>query len=425
MSSDDFVDDIVPDKLPEHSQPAPGRADFRPWHRVRKEFIRREQWNLLTRRMIVGRWKRELHQPDDAWSLDEPTAEAAVTLDPVAPLLTQPLRCLVLPGEDLLDVRALYRDIDELKCRVKYLGFNESEGSDEVGTRVHISNNEVTSLPNVLRDSMVVRDQFEALASPASMATQYLKRFGPYHVVNLDLCGSIFPNTVKDCTSFYQALTELLRYQCMNQRSEWLLFITTMVQPNVVHSERFNVLGQPMRQNYDQYADFANLITGLIPEAAFPTAPPPPIDTAPLDNGQMIQLFSLAFGKWLLSFCETAQPHWTVAMRRSFTYPMNDAEGAVMLSLAYELKPNLVPPVDPTGMTTQQAAPGNPFPTERDCAMKMIASVDGMRDVAAILAADNALKDQLRDAQARLLEAAGYDPQAYREWVADGEVSAA
>jgi hypothetical protein len=272
---------------------------------------------------------------------------------------------------------------------------------------------------------MVVRDQFEALGSPESMATQYLKRFGPYHVVNLDLCGSIFPNTVSDSAPFYEALAGLLRYQCREQRSEWLLFITTMVQPNVVHPERFNLLGQPTRRNYDQHPDFANLITGMIPEAAFPAAPPPPIDTAPLDNGQLIQLFSLAFGKWLLSFCQTAQPQWTVAMRRSFTYPMNEAEGAVMLSLAYELKPNLVPPVDPTGMTTPPVAPGNPFPTERDCAMKMITSVDGMRDVAAILAADAALKDQLRDAQARLLEAAGYDQEAYRAWVDDGEIPSA
>lgn len=423
MSSDDFVNEIVPDKLPEHVQPTPGRADFRPWHRVRKEFIRRDQWNLLTRRMIVGRWKRELQQPDDTWSLDEPAAEPAVTLDPAAPPLT-PLRCLVIPGDDLLDVRALYRDVDELKCRIRYLGFNESEGSNEVGTRVHISNNEVTSLPNVVHDSMVVRDKFEALASPASIAMRYLKRFGPYHVVNLDLCGSIFPNTVRDSTPFYEALAGLLRYQCREQRSEWLLFITTMVQPNVVHPERFNLLGQPTRHNYDQHADFANLITGLIPEAAFPATPPPPIDTAALDNGQMIQLFSLAFGKWLLSFCQTAQPQWTVAMRRSFTYPMNEAEGAVMLSLAYELKPNLVPPVDPTGMTAQQVAPGAPFPTERDCALKMIGLVDGMKDVAAILAADAALKDQLKGAQARLLEAAGYDPEAYQAWVANGEIPA-
>jgi hypothetical protein len=63
---------------------------------------------------------------------------------------------------------------------------------------------------------MVVHDRFEALAHPESQAMRYLKEYGPYHVVNLDLCGSIFPNTAKAPAEYYQALGEVLRFQCLS-----------------------------------------------------------------------------------------------------------------------------------------------------------------------------------------------------------------
>ena len=37
----DIGDGIVPDKRPEHI--APPRTEFLPWHKVRKQFIRRHQ----------------------------------------------------------------------------------------------------------------------------------------------------------------------------------------------------------------------------------------------------------------------------------------------------------------------------------------------------------------------------------------------
>ena len=86
---------------------------------------------------------------------------------------------------------------------------------------------------------MVLHDRFEALAHPESQAMRYLKEYGPYHVVNLDLCGSIFPNTAKAPSEYYQALGEVLRFQCMRQNVEWLLFITTMVEPSIAHVDEF------------------------------------------------------------------------------------------------------------------------------------------------------------------------------------------
>ena len=320
----------------------------------------------------------------------------------------------------MLDLRALYRDVDDLNCTIRYLGFNESAGSTQAETQVHISNNALTSLPKIWKDSMVLHDRFEALAHPESQAMRYLKEYGPYHVVNLDLCGSIFPNTAKAPSEYYQALGEVLRFQCMRQNVEWLLFITTMVEPSIVHVDEFNKLCGPTRRNYDEHLEFAGLLECLIPPSTFPTTPPPPVDVSGLSEHQLVQLFGLAFGKWLLSFCQAAQPQWIVAMRRSFVYSMNDSKGAVMMSLAFELKPNILPPTDTTGMTTMQSVPKS-FPSEVECAKKLVESVANIRNVEDILAEKPDLRNELRDAQALLLEEAGYDRDAYLKWVADGE----
>src|SRR5882724_8463451 len=179
----DFIDDIVQDELPAHT--VPPRDKFLPWHRVKKEFIRRNQWNDLTARMIKRYWWQQLKHDEEEWSLEEITGAADAVEVPIDIVLDRTLKCLVIPGEDLLDVRALWRDVNELNCHVQYLGFNESFGSDQKGTRIHVANNAVLSLPRVWKDSCVVPDRFEAIQSHESQAYRYLKNYGPYHVVNL------------------------------------------------------------------------------------------------------------------------------------------------------------------------------------------------------------------------------------------------
>jgi hypothetical protein len=173
---------------------------------------------------------------------------------------------------------------------------------------------------------------------------RYLKEYGPYHVVNLDLCGSMFPNTAKPPTEYYQALGEVLKFQCVRQNIEWLLFITTVVEPANVHVDELNKLCSPTRTNYDSHKDFAELLECLVPPSTFPTAPPPSIEVSELSEEQLV--------------------------------------------------PN-----------------------------KLVESVANIRNVEDILANEPDLRSELRDAQARLLAMAGYDPEAYLKWVAEGEPS--
>lgn len=419
MTSDDsdFVDDIVSDRRPVHTEP-PG-DDFKAWHRVRKEFIRQQQWNELTIRLVKRRWHRELQQNEIEWTLESDVDEIEAISAPSSEAQKRPLRCLVIPGDDLLDIRALWRDTEEQNCHIRYLGFNERHGSDQEGTRIHVANNAVTSLPRVAKDSQVIADRFEAIIHPASQARRYLREYGPYHVVNLDFCGSIFPNTQRDTQPYHKGIHELLIYQFAEQKSPWLLFVTTEVQPSIADSEKLGSFCRLARDNYDKHSEFRDGVANLLPSAAFED-PDVPVILSSLTEEQIVKLFGVALGKWLLQLGHSAQPQWTVAMRRSYQYTINEDKGAVMLALAFEFSPNITPPVDHSGISSV-AVPPKSFPDERECAVKIASSVAAIQDIVSRLEAQPELKQQITQAHADLLQAAGFDRAAYLEWVAAGE----
>ncbi len=330
-----------------------------------------------------------------------------------------PLRCLVIPGNHLLDMRSMWTEINPLDCFIRYLGFNEGHGSGEVGTDVHVANNAVTSLEGVLPNSQVVKDRFESIAGASSPAYQYLKNYGPYHVVNLDLCGSMFPNTVQDVEPYYTALNRLLEYQFAAQKTNWLLFITTMVEPAVMDNERMQSLCKPTRENFDTHPVFAAKMESLLPRAAL-EGEGANVNPEGLSEEELIRLFGVALGKWLLRLVQSPSPKWTVGMRRSFRYSINEDKGAVMLSLAFEMTPNFAPPVDATGMSKLEVT-AKAFPSEAECAVKLAESVGSIADVDTKLAEDAEMKTALRNEAADLLASAGFDREKYIEWVEAGE----
>jgi hypothetical protein len=417
-SGSDIAEGIAPEQ-PEHTQPAARKYEPMPWHRVRKEFIRQHQWNELAARLVKGSWRRQLQHEERAWSLDETESDEALEV-PAGVSLDGALRCLVIPGDDLLDLRALWRDMRPWNCFIRYLGFNERQGSDQLGTRVHLANNDVKSLARVGSDSRVLADRFESIAQPQSLASRYLHDYGPYHIVNLDLCGSMFPNTAAPVKPFYDAVMRLLEYQFAKQTSPWLLFVTTMVEPAMADIAALCSLCGPARKNFDTHPDFVERMARLLPTSVFQSSDAN-VDITGLSEEQLTQLFGVALGKWLLAVCQSPSPKWSLSMRRSYRYGINEYKGAEMLSLAFELAPNFTPPVDPVGIS-QVKISAKRFPDESECAVKLAESVANICDVDTLLAADTDMKAALRDAQADLLAAAGHDRASYIQWVEGGEV---
>ena len=420
--SSDLADDIVPSAVPEHAVPL--RVEFLPWHRVRKQYIRERQWNKLTSRM-VDRYLRSQLQNDAAdWSVAEEQGEAAETAAevPESVRVDRPLRCLVIPGNDLLDMRALWRDLLPHNCFIQYLGFNEVQGSNQSGTRVHVANNEVTSLARVARDSVVLADRFQSIASERTQAYHYLRRYGPFHLVNLDLCDSLFPTTSRNPAEYFNALHRLTEYQMRHQTTPWLLFITTQVEPGVVDAPELQKLCTPIRQNHDKHPQFATELERLVPKDAFQTQDAA-IELSDLDEGATVRLFGVALGKYLLSLGTSAHPNWAVHMLPSYRYWINRKPHVEMLSLAFQFRRKFSPPVDHTGLSSLEMDPPK-FPDELECARKLVIAVENIRDLDALLQSDDDLRVEMENSSADLLEAAGYDREAYLTWVRSGEGSA-
>lgn len=406
-NASDIGDGIIQDKLPEHIAPPPREFEYPPWHKIRKHYIRQHQWNYLAVKTLKRRWRSRLSKLSETVSIGKSTMHAGNTLN-----------CLVIPGDHLLDIRSLWNAVSPFDCIIRYLGFNERHGSNETGTAVQISNNAVTSLPGVVPNSQVLRDSFEAIASDKSQAYQHLKKYGPYHIVNLDLCGSLFPNKISSVDSSYKALLQLLTYQFSAQTIPWLLFLTTMVEPETIDEAGMHTLCKPTQKNLGDHPTFATEMDVLVPKSAWDTAEHT-VTLSALTEEQLIKLFGVALGKWLLQLGQNASPKWNIGMRRSFQYTINKAKGAVMLSLAFEMTPNFAPPIDTSGMTGASTITP-PFPTEEESAVKLARSVASIRDADA-LSEDPERKGALRGEAADLMESSGFDRSHYLKWVDSGE----
>jgi hypothetical protein len=415
----DLADGIVQSALPEHI--ARPRDQFMPWHKVRKQFIRVRQWNRLIVRLAYRYLSSELQDEAADWSLDEeerggPGTPAEV---PDSIRIDRPLRCLTIPGDDLLDLRSLWRDLRPLGCFIRYLGFNRAQGSEQPGTRVHVANNEVTSLDRVARDSLVVRDRFQAIESQRSNAYHYLKEYGPFHVVNLDLCDSLFPTKSRSAADYFKALHRLAEYQMKHQTTPWLLFITTQVEPAAVSAPELQKLCQPMRRNCEKHTDFASRLGKLVRPDVFQSQDDA-IDISKLTEEDMVPVFGVALGKFLITLAASAHPNWAVQMLRSHRYCIKREPRVEMLSLAFQFRRKFSPPVDSTGLSSVHVTVPK-FPSELECAAKLVAAVENISDVDQLLQADDQLRDEMETASADLLEAAGYDRGDYLAWVRSGE----
>lgn len=357
---------------------------------------------------MKGQWRPRLTRFSEIVHSDKSTIHVKGTLN-----------CLVIPGDHLLDIRSMWKEISQLDCIIRYLGFNEGHGSQEEGTQIQVSNNAVTSLLGVVHDSQVIRDPFEAVGNRNSQAYQHLRKYGPYHVVNLDLCSSFFPNKESSVAQRYAALQSLLTYQFAEQATLWLLFITTLVKPSAIDGLGLHTLCKPTHKNLQESSRFAEKLEGLIPKSAWDKTADKTIDLSSLSETQLIDLFGVALGKWLLNMGQTASPRWIVNMRRSYKYSISKTNGSVMLSLAFELTPNFAPPIDTTGMTGTTEATKK-FPTEEDCAVQLAQSVAHIRDADA-LSEGTELKNALCTDAGELMEASGFDKIEFMKWVDSGE----
>ena len=157
---DDLTSEIFGDF--EYVRPQTEPKEFKPWHKPRKQFVRRE-WSALLRRLYEKRGSRD------------------------------PLCYLGLPGTDLIDLRHLHEELCRANDRpMRFLGFNtEAQRGNSAHVQLSVSLDEVRRLPNVDTQSDVIPDDFRRISNEHSIAWGRTRQLGPFDVVNIDLCDGL------------------------------------------------------------------------------------------------------------------------------------------------------------------------------------------------------------------------------------------
>jgi hypothetical protein len=373
-----LADDIV--GAVAYEAPSRKKKDFLPWHRPRKQFVRHHQWCEQIEALLPG------IQAGDGI-----------------------LKYLGLPGVDLLDLRYFHDHVCQPNnIRLKFLGFNSGANPLSTSqTELNISLHEVRKLAFVHPISEVIGDNFCLIANESSMAWDTTKQFGPYDVINLDLCdgfGVHEPGVLED--THYNAVSRLLSLQARN-KNPWLLLITTRTGQEHVHHDVLQIFIQKFIDNLRDCQSFQ-----VASEKNFAIADEAALRAAVNSSRGISTVFLTGLCKWLLGL---AIGHASkIEVKSVIGYRIvPEAEHEDLVSIALKFEPTFVPVQDALGLAIHQPNP----PNECVLATKALNRVAKCVDADALLAQDSDLNHAMEEATAGLLEKARYDVQEFHAWL--------
>lgn len=356
--------------------------EFQPWHRPRKQYVRSRQWSRE-----VGLLARDLD-------------------------LAGELRYLTLPGSDLLDIRYLAESVCATReIRLKYLGFNTAASPSDSGQpELNAAQFSINRLEYVHPESEVFPGDFRVIGDPRSLPWQRVHRAGPFHAINLDLCGGFAGREkAQGIPNYFTALQALLQ----NQRSseeEFLLFITTRMDDGSIDpqaQESLNAVAQKIHDTCEAYAsEFATAWGG--PESGEPIRLPELVGAA--------EAFMLGLTQWIVS--QGIVHGLKSSVRSIMTYRTGSEIGDDdIVSLAIRFKPDPYIQPDSHGLVRPIGAVTSL--DEKECAQsaKIPSRVSDRVLVDEILRTQADEFQRCMSESSELLVTAGYDAISYRNWV--------
>ena len=371
---DDLTSGIFGDA--EYLRPQTESKEFKPWHRPRKQFVRRKQWSELLQRLFEER-------------------------DP-----QEPLRYLGLPGTDLIDLRYLYQEICLAIGRpMCFLGFNtEAQPGKPAHDQLNISLDEVRRLPNVVPQSDVIPDDFRLIGNPKSIAWSRTQQLGPFDVVNIDLCDGVASDPPQNNETVYKALARLVAFQVRNPKP-WLLLVTTRIGRDMFDKDAERQIIELFRRNVETCEGFAEACEHHL-ELDVKS-----IDHLTCNEADLLKLMTVAVGKWLSALVQYNAPS-RVELASTHGYRVEpDATSEDLVSLALRIEPVIMP--------TPNALSPTPPELGIECtAAKAIVRRSASRlNVDTILEEDADLHEELISETERLLKDARYQTTDYRKWL--------
>ncbi|MFJ3035640.1 hypothetical protein ACIPC2_14625 [Curtobacterium pusillum] len=354
--------------------------EFKPWHRPRKQYVRRQQWRREVSYLI-----RDLKIKGD-------------------------FRYLTLPGEDFLDVRDLQNSVlAEKALRMHFLGFDDSMNQSGIrGSRGDVAKFEAR-VAGAHPDSKVLPYDIRTIGSGTSIGWTQVSQFQAFHAINLDLCDGLGGNSgAVEFPSYFDCLNWLFVHQRQAQQ-EFVFFITMRID-GFAGTEIGELLQTLVVNAADKCQDFGAALMEFDADFA-----------ASRGLGEA-NVGSVGFVEW---FVERALSFgFEPRLSNVMTYRTGDGEGeADLMSLAFRVKPKPVLPVDATGVTSAFAGVKL---TDLFCSIseRSLLRLIGRTHVDDQLAADESEMLECITETAGLLRTAGYNPRAYEDWALQSVLSA-
>lgn len=379
-----MAEDVLPAEI---EDALPVKLDvLQPWHRPRKQYVRERQWMALSRRMI-----------EDSLKKAPPTSSSGGGADTI-------IRYLTLPGIDYLDVRQLADVCSEFNCRLTSTGFLSGGNTPPRDTaRASYREDALVKAGHITEGSYTFHSRFEDISSGKSPAYHELRRRGPFHIINIDACGSVALPAANHAQRLIDAIYRTLEFQLKSGLDRWILFVTADVRPDSLDPDTFHGMSQAIHDNMKDH-DFRIEVSSLFDcsmeevEAA--------IRQAAGEAGQaFLNVFSLGISKWFLHFARDER--WDMLTHNAYCYstgPKGDAT-PTLTSLAFEFRKQ-AGLKDRYGVTNAEPALGGP---DQDTSVRAAKRIASMKNVDDSLRSDLSLRTEMRRALIQWLVEAGYD----------------
>ena len=229
-------------------------------------------------------------------------------------------------------------------------------------------------------------------------------RNGPFHIVNIDACGSIATPTAGHANRLIDAIFRVVEFQLLHKSLPWLLFVTCDVRHDSLAPETLNRLCEAILENANNDEGFRNELLSRFSE--YGSGVQAVIRGASSGSGeQFLKLFSLSFSKWFLHIAN--EKEWDIKTHRSYCYSttVHGDNTPTMACLAFEFLPVNPGVRDRFGVTR-----ASPLPNARpgNTSIRAIQMVAEMANLDQKMNSCNELRLEMAKRTRELLQEAGY-----------------
>ena len=385
-----IADGVLPAEIDELAVPAE-LDKLLPWHRPRKQLIREKQWIHFSRRLI----KRNRDRP----GLLKPATSA------------REVRYLTLPGIDYLDVRQLADVCRDLDCGLTSTGFQAGGERNRYVARAQVTEKALIDSGRITSRSYTFARRFEDVADSNSPAYRDLRCRAPFHIVNVDVCGSMASPLADHANRLIDALYRLVELQIELMSGSWLLFVTTDVRKEAFSESALAGLCAAIFENATEDRVFGSRAANLLDvqedcvRAAAAVA-------AQRAGAPFLRLFSLGLAKWLLHMVR--RKGWEMETHLPYCYstkPQGD-DTPSMVCLAFEFLPPPPGLEDPYGVANTTPTRSTPV---QDTAFLALEKIGEMTNADAKMRSDAQLRARMTRHLGRWLEDVGYPSSVLEE----------